>query len=463
MIEYNININTPTFSTSYPLTNNLTGSDSNFKILMDKLLDNDSEIITSKNLRDFFLSINDSTIFKLTENQNGKFIGFDKGNPNDPDLKNYKIIIGNRLYNNNNPIINQNVINSNTDIILSKTTNSNLNKITILTNNVNNPSLEVDINFNIKNKENINLNSEQDSIKINNLSFPSKNQNLDINNNFLILENSNLVWKKISTNIDDINIPINSTIIGNTNLNNYNLEFIDERRCPIKIGDLKIGETFDKISISDMLKKIIYDYLPPYIELSFTEPHNKNTIEVGSTVLPKVQYKIFKKTKPLNTLFVSLLPSSIPLINSNNYKTVIGLLDTVIVGNISNISYTFSAILNDGIQNIQKSIVLNGVYPYFYGFSNKNILENDFLTFLIKDLKVKSDTNIEIIGTGTYYFIYPHSYGQLSQILSNNLPTPNIYSTFFNSPNNIWNNIRFFVYEFNNINITQLETIIFKI
>ncbi len=464
MIPYNININTPIFSTSFPLTNNLNGLNSNFNNLMLDLIDNDDKLIIAKTLRDFVLSINDSTVFKLTENKHGKFIGFDKGNPSDPDLKDYKIVLGNKLHN-NNPIINQNVIDSNTDIIISKTTNSNLNKISILTNSINSPSLEVDIDLNIKNKNNINLDSLLDSVIINNLSFPTKAENeiSNINNKFLILEDSKLIWKEISTNLDSSDITQDVNIIGNVQLNNFNLKFTDRRRSPINIGDIKIGESFLDLSISDILKKIIYDYLPPDIELSFNVPYSNNTIEVGSVNLPKVSYKVFKKTKPVSVSFVNLIPSSIPMINNSGHQIVDGILDTTISGNVANISYIFSAILNDSTNNIQKNITLNGVYPYFYGFTNKNILDIDFLSVLTKDVKNKSNTTIDLINNGTFYFIYPHSYGLLSQVISNSLPLPQIYSNFFDSSDNKWSNIRFYVYQFDNTNITLSEKVSFII
>lgn len=444
------NINTPIYSTSYELTNDLISDSSNFNSLMNRLIDNENRLILPKDLRDFFISINDSIVFKLIDNDIGKFIG--------SNLRDYKIIIGNRL--------NQNIIenlDAESDIIFSKNTNLNLNKISILVNSKDYPSFEVDEKFKINNKNNINLDSNLERIYINNIPFPTKYENNDINNKYLILQDSKLIWKKINKDLDNSDIPENAKFIGNVKLNNFNLEFTDNRKCPINIGDIVKGEEFKKISISDILKKVVYDYLPPNIELSFIEPHTNNSIEVGSNISPKVEYKIYKKSKSVNVSFINLLPSTITPITDIGYKLVNGILDTIITNNILNISYTYSSILNDGVQNVQKNLILNGVYPYFYGFTEQNILSNDFLSSLTKDIKTKSDTNINLSGTGTYYFIYPHSYGELLEILSNNLAISQIYSNFFNSPNDQWNNIRFYVYQFNNVDISESEIASFKI
>ena len=50
-----------------------------------------------------------------------------------------------------------------------------------------------------------------------------------------------------------------------TGLNGYSLEFADERMCPVEIGDINYGDTFNNMPLSEGLRRIIYDYLPPYL------------------------------------------------------------------------------------------------------------------------------------------------------------------------------------------------------
>jgi hypothetical protein len=467
MLTYSINTNTPIYTTSYPLTNNLIGLDSNFDLLINNLLDNDDKLIIPSTLRDFILSINDSTVFKLTHNTSGgNYIGFDSGNlATNRDLKNYKIVIGNRLKNNSDPIINQNVIDSDTDIILSKTTNLENNKISFITNVSDNlPSISVNIDTILSNKDNINITSEHDNININNVIFPTsqESQVYNIDDRYLVSENGKLIWKKLELNLLESDLNQNINLEGNVNLNLFSLDFKDNRKCPIQIGDVIQGESFLNVSLSDMLRKIIYNYLSPNVILSFLEPHSNNTIEVGSIIIPRVSYTIYKKTNPVNATFINLLPSSLPIISDIGYKVITGEVDCIIPSNLEPINYMFSSVLNDGVQNIQEDIILTGVYPYFYGFSTFNVTDNEFLPSLVKDIKIKSNTTLGVVGNGTYYFIYPHSYGVLSSI-NGLIPTPLIYSQFMNSNSGFWNNIRYMIYQFNNVNINTAENIQFLI
>lgn len=462
MLTYSINLGTPTETTSYPITNNLVGNDSSFNQLINKILDNEYKIIKPREIRDFLLSVNSSTVFKLTNNESGSFIGFDKGYPNDPDLKGYKIIIGNRLDIDNNPILDENVTDNTDDIILSKTTNLNKNKISFLTNSEKQPYIEVGIDMNISNEDGVNIKSLLDKVNINNIKFPSIADNeQDLNNKYLITDSGELIWDNLTVDInsDDI-LTDENNIIGELNLNNYSLEFKDNRRIPIEIGDIKLGQNFNNIiSITDVLKRIIYNYSPPDIKLSFIEPNQYNAMEFNSDIIPKVKYEIYKKTLPLSVSFINMNPSFIQPITEDGYIKKTGILDCILGSLSLNSINNFTISVNDSQNVITEDINIKVVYPLFYGFSIDSINNPAFINSITKLIIDKKNISLEIKGDGSFYFIYPHSYGLLTSIIG--LNTPNIFSYIFNSPDSYWNNIRFYVYRFNNISITELENISF--
>jgi hypothetical protein len=465
MLTYSINISSPTETTSYPLTNILIGPNSTFNFLLDKVYDNESLLVSPRDLRNFILSINDSTIFKLTNNTNGSFIGFNKGYPNDPDLKGYKIVIGNKLYNDNTPLLtDDNINNISDDIILSKTTNLDKTKISFLTNSSKYPYIESSIDLNITNEDNINITSSLDRVNINNINFPTLEENeTDINQKYLVYRIDKLVWEEINLQIDgNYTISNNQTnITGNLYINQFPLEIKDDRKIPINIGDIIIGENItNKISLSDILKRIVYTYLPPNVNIEFLPPHQYNAMEVGSLLYPKVKYTINKKSLPINVSFINLEPSSIPSVNTKGYSNYSGILDTIYFNPIANTSYNFIAKVEDTENIIEKTLALNITYPFFYGFSITNITNLNFLLSLDKLVINKNNIELDIQGSGTFYYIYPYSYGLLSNIVGN-INTPTISTFFFNSPNLYWQNIRFYVYRFSNVNINITEKINF--
>ena len=89
------------------------------------------------------------------------------------------------------------------------------------------------------------------------------------------------------------------------NVNGYPLEFTDSRPCPISIGDIQIGETFNSESIVDMLRRIIYPYLAPSCSLSIREPYSSGYVEVGTSPLVSLDYSITKRTLPTLTTILS--------------------------------------------------------------------------------------------------------------------------------------------------------------
>ena len=75
----------------------------------------------------------------------------------------------------------------------------------------------------------------------------------------------------------------------------------------------------------------------------------------------------------------------------------------------------FTITVNDGkgesnsVQQAKEYI--EGIYPYFYGFSTLSVLNNAELYKLTKSVEYKSDKKIDISGSGYYYFIYDATYG----------------------------------------------------
>lgn len=449
------------------------------------LLDNTTYIIEPKDLRNAILSLWDSTTFKLTSVNSDAYIGIDSGDTtNNKDIKD-KIYFGKRNYK-SSEIMDNNLLTSNTDIFLYNTRpdtliSQNKTTISILAGTSTSiyktaPIIESEIYthpdstqalaFNMLNSNGditiLSKGPENEDfggiVSINNLGFPTY-QDSDpspifggtiSNNKVLTLHNNNLIWSELSTDFPYYGstgsiLPI----YGNpTKINGYDLEFTETMYCPIEIGDINLGQTFNSESIANVLESIIYEYLNPLCTLTLNTP---KYLEVGTYPNILLSYTITKRTNnTLPTSLQNMTPSFYPDIISNQSVTISGTANGVAKLPLENTTTEFKIVAtDDGFNQNSASTSITGIYPYFYGFSPLSTMTTIGLKNLTKLVDYKSDKTLDITGSGNLYFIYDVDYGPLTIKDKNGIDiTSSFTSSIINlsSPTGLWASKQFRVY-----------------
>jgi len=470
--------------------------------VLENLIDNDAYYITPRYLRDMFISLWESTSFKLTSasGSNIEYIGIDSGAPN-RDLEINKIFISKRSYSGtqsytaSHDLMSTDLISSDIDLFFNNTRNDLENQKNtrivflagtnrdlflsapylqsqVVTTPGGSQSLSMDI-VNNSGSGNINIYSmgmdsfDNDiisiggTVSINNIVFPTMATSSDLNyepkGKTLIPENGVLSWKSIKLpQVDYVGITGSQfNIFGApVNLNYHSLEFTDSRPIPISIGDMPIGSSFDRMSISDVLRKIIYPYLGPLCTINLI--NSNGYFEVGTYPNIRVGYSITKRTNStLPTKLSNMIPSTYPPITTVGQTTISGEARGVVISPITATTSTFSIKVNDGTINNIASTSVAGIYPYFYGFTSSNTLTVAALESMEKVIEPKGDKTFDLTGSGNFFFAYDADYGPLTSIMDpdNNdiFATFSASNKFLSSPTGLWTSKEYIVYKWSNV------------
>ena len=487
---YRLNIGLPTESTSYPIQYYLDD-------LLLRLQDNDDKLIEPWDLRDIMLSLWSSTPFKETAASGStiSYIGLDSSNPSNRDIKS-KIYLGKRAfsgtysYSEFHNIMNDSLLTSDVDVFLYNTkidsqsqTSTRVSIIagTDLSIHKDAPyigsqlvsgttqSLSLDIvnpstiggDINILSVDSSEAPGFTASVYVNNIEFPTPSENSvsASNDKVLFSDNNKLYW-------DFIQLP-SLDFIGTTgsqldiygspiNLNGYSLEFSDNRRCPVEIGDISYGDTFNNNSLSEILRRLIYQYTGPTCDVEIIGQYSNGYSEVGTYPVPTIQWTINKKTLDTQITGLSnMIPGAYPAISSTSYETIIGTSTGVVISPITATSTEFKVTVSDGIQTASASTEISGIYPYFYGFSSNTTMTNIGLAGLTKLVEPQGDKIVDITGNGNLFFIYDADYGTLSNIYDNygNTASGSFSSStlVLSSPTGLWAGKEFYVYQWNGV------------
>ena len=464
---------------SYEFTNN---------IVYTEFLDNTSKFIYPKSIRNAILSVYDTMPFKETSVGNSKYIGIDNGDPNNIDLKR-KIYLGKRNHT-DTEIMNSTLLSSNTDIFIYNTKSDSVSqdKTSIVflasTNTILNqsaPKLQSQVAYDKNGNELIALNllntsgdiniiskgpNSEDSgatVSINRIVFPRVQDSDPLlggvsDNKVLLYNNGYLVWSDLTANDTGYYGATGTTlpIYGNpTYLNDKPLEFSEDRYCPIELGDINIGDTFNNVSISEILERMIYGYLSPICKLSLY--NTDKYFEVGTYPIVKLSYSITKRTNnTLPTALINQIPNSYPAITTTSTSYVTGISTGVVITPIEKDTTLFTIKVSDGTSFSSASASVSGVYPYFYGFASSNTMTTYGLSNLNKIINAKESSTIDIYKAGvsatdTFYFIYDYDYGYLNSIKDQN---NNNITTYFSSsiitlssPAGLWASKQFILYK----------------
>jgi hypothetical protein len=491
MATYSINTGTSTETMTY----NIIGATAiDLSPVLDILKDNSNKEINPKDIRDAVLTSFSNSAFKqtLASQSTISYIGVDTVNPNylNKDVKK-KVYFGKRAY--TDDIMTSNLLNSDTDIFLyntkKDTVSNNRTKIAILagTNSslyTNSPYLQSQIitvgtysslSLDIVNPTLtgatytvINFNSDYGTVSFNNIAFPSPQSSYGLIPGLTAAGNDRVLkWNNGILGWDDILLP-DTSYIGVTgsainiygspvNVNGYPLEFTDSRQCTVAIGDIQLGETFNSVSIVEMLRRMVYDYLPPTCSLSVLPPYSSGYVEVGSTPLIKLGYTINKKSLPtLTSIFSYMIPSSYPPITNAGEVSISGTTNGVVITPITSATTSFTITVSDGTQSNSSTTTVTGIYPYFYGFSSLTTMTTAGLAFLTKLVEPNGNKNVDIVGNGNLYFIYDSNYPVLSAIynefgntISGSFSSPTILT--LSSPTGLWASKQFRIYQYNGV------------
>ena len=500
MATYSINTGTSIQTMTYDI---IGATAIDLSPVLDILKDNTDKEINPKDLRDAVLTSFSNSAFKqtLASQSNISYIGVDTLNP-DPVSKDVKskVFFGKRSfsgtysYSYTNDIMTSALLSSDVDIFLfntkKDTVSNNRTRISILsgTNSslyTNSPylqsqvvtngtysTLSLDIinpTFNGGTATVINFNSNYGTVSFNNVSFPKPQSSYGLVSGLTAAGDGRVLkWNNGVLGWDDIVLP-DTSYIGVTgsainiygtpvNVNGYPLEFTDSRQCTVAIGDIQLGETFDSVSIVEMLRRMVYDYLPPTCSLSILPPYSSGYVEVGSAPLIKLAYTITKRTLPTQTsIFSYMIPSSYAPITNDGQVSVSGTVSGVVITPITSATTSFTLTVSDGTQSNSASTTVAGIYPYFYGFSSLTTMTTAGLASLTKIVEPKGNKNVDVFGSGNFYFIYDSNYPALSVIYnefgntisSSSFSSPTILT--LSSPTGLWASKQFRVYQYNGV------------
>lgn len=422
-----------------------------FEDIFDEIYEQEDGKVKSDNVRNAIYTLNENIPLKSIDN---KYYGIHSDFIEDSDQT--ILLIGKREFNNLD--ISSFSSFTESDIYFYNTNkNENLNndkdlKISFVAGN--NPDLFDDspyietatthdmngsasLSFNIINKDKINIKSV-DGILINNIKIPDFESNDKI---YLFVDDINpdeiitLRWDSISKTMSGSSYgsasnPLNFE--GSLYVNGTSLEFTDNRKSNVSIGNLKSGLSFNNYSSSELLKRILYTYLPPTCRLKaidslFVKSGLINYVEVGTKANEiGIKYEIYKKTDNITSIhLVNMLPITLPPISNDDFVTVDGIVMPIIQTSgiiVPNFEYDFTLNAFDGKDVGSYTMNLTGVYPFYHSLTNEIIggTYSDPVDVLTKLINGKSDIELYFNGDGKIYFSYPSEYGELNMIMDDN-------------------------------------------
>jgi hypothetical protein len=488
MGTFSLNIGTTTEATNYPLH-------ASFSYLLNNLQDNEIKLISPHVLRDVNLSLYSSVIFKETvaSGSTTAYIGIDTLNPSDKDVK-LPIVIGKRAYSgtysysSSHDLMSSNLLTSDVDIFLYNTkidTFSNTSTKVMILSGTNlgtfnsspyiqsqvvsgvylgvTNSLSLDF-VNPYTDGDIKLGSSFSTISLNTITFPgiTESSASASNNRTLMYENGKLSWSDIvypATSYIGATGTITNIYGSPVNINGYPIELTDSRMVPVTFGDIVSGSSFNSDATSDIIKRMLYPYLPPLCSISILGVYSSGYVEVGTFPTPTIQYNITKRSLPtLLTSLTNMIPSVYPAITTPGQNIVSSTSLGVVISPITSNTTTFQITVTDGTQSNSASASLTGIYPYFYGFSSLPSMTSIGLASLSKLVEYKGDKVVDITGTNSFYFVYDYDYGTLSNIydsygntVSGSFSAPT--TAYFSSPTGLWASKQFYVYKSTSLGI----------
>lgn len=322
---------------------------------------------------------------------------------------------------------------------------------------------------------NINVRSEKGFVTINGFYFPTFKELDDNKSSYqgyvLSLEldganNPRGVWRSpFSQSITNINTSENFTITSPLiTLNGYN--FSDSLPVAADIGGIRAGETFSNVDVLDMIRRIIYTYVPPRIsqiislisqpekEFKLLESGDKSTydnVRIVYNITKNATYSLTQYQQlPAGNLTdispVNKFPSAILIQNGLTVASKKLLLNIDLETGELYKNYTFTFSVTDQYPTTKEtSGSFRIVLPYFFGVGTYSATQSEINSILGTNSnpgfgKLKPFLTEPIIGNptnsnnqylkftteglpnnkGYIYFGYPIGFPQLSSIYDDN-------------------------------------------
>ena len=436
---------------------------------------NTQKLISPKDVRDAFLSSWANSSFKQTIGVASiEYVGLDSGDPSNRDIK-QKIFIGKRNYAGtdimNNTLLatsNQNdiylyntkpdgITQSSTRVAILAGTNSSLHTYApYIGSKVFNTGVSDVASLDLVNPSlfggPINIYSQTGRVAVNGILFPTVAETSASASNGKILKysgaypNGSLRWADPTITISSIGSPGTPTNIygSSSNVNGHSLEFVDSSIVPQTIGGVQIGTSFSAGSyvgqnwpLSEVIRKILYPYVPPTISLGVSSSSTSIYAEFGVTSSFNFSYSITKYSNNIDdyqitgTTYSGLSFSGLPgSILSKTFSY--GVYNTTVTGVPTYSNYALR-VSDSGSSNFTYSVTASVYFvsPFFDKFSSTYIdlfagtINSDIGTLISTSNKtispliidgVTQSINKSYVGSGYIYFLYPISYGLLSMI-----------------------------------------------
>jgi hypothetical protein len=295
--------------------------------VLQAMPDNTQKLISPKDVRDAFLTSWANSTFKITTPSTTgiEYIGIDSSNPSDRDVKK-RILIGKRSFGNFDIMSDTLINNSNADIFLYNTKpdlyTQSSTKIAILAGTdsalyttapyiqaiYNTASNAIDLNLGNPSGNSvfggaINIASTTGRVSLNGVIFPTITETVGSASNGKILRYfgtypyGSLKWDDTNITLASIGSPTSQTDIYGSpiNVNGYPLEFSEDNLVPYTVGGVTQGSSFATGSfyngvgyqdwpMTEVLRKILYPYIPPTLTISAINNVTGTTYaEVGTT------------------------------------------------------------------------------------------------------------------------------------------------------------------------------------
>lgn len=447
-MTFSINIGTDTETTSR-----------DFDSILNDLYDNESKVITPRFVRDAVFSSWVNSGIKPT----GDYIGVDSVNPADRDIK-YKQFFGKRHLDGVD-IMDSSLLSSDTDIFFFNTKDDSdpdniSTKLSFLAGDdpslfVNAPYIEATTlagttsqSYDFINLSNdIGLNTLTDNVNVNGVIFPGPTA-IPTNNDLMLWDGTNNVLKFEELTLTSPTLGATgatlSILSATSAVNGHPLEFTDLTPLPKTWNaNLPIASTNQNEAINTMLYKLIYPYLPPLVDLVLCPPYASGYIEIGMNVLIPIKYTITKRTNKIVYFNLSNMISSTAFcpITGSGFITQTGILNGLLTPGSTTNNFTLT-VIDDYVppSTVMDTVTLTEVYPYFHGFGTT--ASSGVLNTYTKIIEPQTNQQINIFGTGDYYFIYDSTYGALSDILDGSdvsiFGSATTGTVILNSPDTYW-------------------------
>ena len=178
-------------------------------------------------------------------------------------------------------------------------------------------------------------------------------------------------------------------------------EYTNATPTPAALGGIEKGETFDKVSYSDMFTKLLYPYVSFTINSATSVP-NGGVFEKGNTqTVTSFNVRVTKGSAAITKIEVSLSGNVVASKESTDFGTsIVTLTPQSPISVSSNASFSVKVTDSTGKSLSTSTGSFSFVYPYYYGVAAADAVINEAL--------IKSFTKL-IQGRGTKTVSYTAS------------------------------------------------------